>query len=65
MKIVIPKAEDFWFKEQILFDLPENLAKTPTVKRRKKQQIPRITTVRYQANGTEDPVQRENETRRR
>ena len=47
-----------------MFSLPMN-PKTPAAKRRKKQWIPRSARVRYQANGTEDPAQRKNETRRR
>lgn len=43
----------------IFFNLPVN-PKTPVVKRRKKQKIPRITRVGKQANGTEDPARREN-----
>lgn len=38
-----------------LVNLPIN-PKIPVVKRRRKQKIPRITTVKNQRNGTEDPV---------
>lgn len=58
VKIVIPKGGDTWFRALVLFNLPIN-PKIPVVKRRRKQKIPRITTVKNQGNGTEDPIQRE------
>lgn len=57
VKIVISKGGEVWFRAQGLFNLPIN-PKIPVVKRRRKQKIPRITTVKSQGNGTEDPVQR-------
>lgn len=57
VKIVISKGGGIWFRAQGLFNLPIN-PKIPVVKRRRKQKIPRITTVKSQGNGTEDPVQR-------
>ena len=45
-----------------LVNLPIN-PKIPVVKRRRKQKIPRITTVKNQGNGTEDPVRRRGKKR--
>lgn len=58
VKIEIPKGGNSWIRSQTQFNLPLN-PKIPTVKRRKKQKIPRITVARNQASGTEGPAQRE------